>query len=194
MSNVNVSELQGPLTELLQQFSGEKGRERFDEFKLWLKKVTTSGLLKFVCQTSVKGAKRFVAKDHLRAASVGWMGDNFKQFFLNLVEENVGEGTINVHRLEKASLNASIMTELGKRKQIWLTHFFELVEEQSKGEKGLLLTDGSAIIAYIIGSDGNFWAVCARWLGASRCWSLGASSVGGPYRWRGAPCVLSRDS
>lgn len=40
MKKVEVSELQGPLGEFYQQIGGANGRERFEEFKLWLKKVT----------------------------------------------------------------------------------------------------------------------------------------------------------
>lgn len=39
MKKVEVSEMQGPLTELMNQIGGENGRCRFDEFKLWLKRV-----------------------------------------------------------------------------------------------------------------------------------------------------------
>jgi hypothetical protein len=37
---VEVSELQGPLREFMEQIGGQNGRARFDEFKLWLKNVT----------------------------------------------------------------------------------------------------------------------------------------------------------
>ena len=62
MSKIDVSELQGPLAEFMQQISGENGRERFDEFKLWLKKVTAC-LLKLVTTVTVLAVERFVAAD-----------------------------------------------------------------------------------------------------------------------------------
>lgn len=40
MSKVDVSEMKGPLGELMDQVGGENGRGRFDEFKLWLKSAT----------------------------------------------------------------------------------------------------------------------------------------------------------
>jgi len=40
MKKVEVSELRGPLIELMDQIGGQNGRERFDEFKLWLKSVS----------------------------------------------------------------------------------------------------------------------------------------------------------
>ncbi len=41
LHEVSLAEFEGPLTELRQQCSGQKGRQRFDEFKLWLKGVVT---------------------------------------------------------------------------------------------------------------------------------------------------------
>lgn len=38
--NVEVSEFQGPLTELMQQIGGKNGQRRLREFNLWLKNVT----------------------------------------------------------------------------------------------------------------------------------------------------------
>ena len=38
---IDVFEMKGPLGELYDQCSGENGRARFEEFKLWLKKVAT---------------------------------------------------------------------------------------------------------------------------------------------------------
>lgn len=142
----------------------------------------------------VPGADRFVAKDHIKAANVGWMGDEFKEYFLNNVEENVPEAILSVHRLERASLDAPIMTELGARKQVFLAQFFELLERQARGEWGLLMTNGLANIAYIVGSDGNFWAVSASWRGVYRVWGVKAHSVGYSFSWGGGDQVLSRDS
>jgi len=154
----------------------------------------TTKLLSRVASVEVAGSKRFVAKDHIQAANIGWMSDNFKKLFLNFVEDNVEGGSITIHRLEYASLDVPILTELGDRAQISLIHLFELLKKQSKGESGPLLTNGCANIAYIIGSDSNLWAVNVSWDGARRCWGISAHSVGDPHRWRGGDQVLSRDS
>ncbi|MDO8496283.1 MAG: hypothetical protein Q7S43_03120 [bacterium] len=45
LHEVSLAEFEGPLTELKQQCSGKNGRERFEEFKLWLKGVV-SGIFK----------------------------------------------------------------------------------------------------------------------------------------------------
>ena len=150
----------------------------------FLRKVTT---------VSVFCAKKFVAKDQLQAANIGWTNSNFDKFFLNKVEENVGDTTLAVHRLEKGSKDSMIRTELGDRAEIQLAHFFELLKKQSKGEEGRLLVNGYANIAYIIGNDGNLWAVLALWFSAFRCWAVLACSVESPAEWAAGRQVLSRD-
>jgi len=151
-------------------------------------------LLRKLTTVVVSGAKKFVAKDHLRDANVGWMGDSFKRLFLGNVEENVEAITVAIHRLEKSSLDAPIMAQLANRTEINLAHFFELLKKQSKGEDGVLLTNGHANIAYIKGSDGNFWTVRAYWDSSSRYWVVEAYSVEYPGRWHDGRQVLSRDS
>lgn len=151
-------------------------------------------LLKQVAKISVSGVKRFCAQDHLKQANVGWMGDNFKGLFLDKVEEDVGAGTIAVHCLEKTSLDAPIMAELGERAELQLAHFFELLKAQSKREEGNLLVNGYVNIAYIRGTDGNLWAMSARWRSGRGCWRVRAGSVGGPDGWADGGRVLSRDS
>jgi len=152
-------------------------------------------LLMPVTKVSVTGSARFVAnKAALKAANVGWTGSNFDQYFLNHVEENVGDVSLAIHRLEKASLDAPIRKELRpEREEITLTHFFALLREQSKGQAGPLLTNGYANIAYIKGNDGNLWAVLASWNSSYRYWDVLARSVTHPLGWFAGRQVISCD-
>ena len=157
----------------------------------WVVRMAT-GLLRQITTVPVGGVMRFCAKDHLKSANVGWMGDNFKRLFLNKVEENVGDVVLAVHCLERESNNALIQTELGARAEIQLAHSFKLLENQC--EHLLVNGNANANIAYIKGSDGNFWAVSARWLLGDRFWGLHANSVEDPSKWSAGSHVLSRDS
>ena len=150
-------------------------------------------LLRKLVSVRVEGAKRFVAKDHLKEANVGWTGGNFDKLFLDLVEENVNDQNVAVHRLERKSKDAPIMAQLGEKARTSLCHFFGLLKDQSKGQEGYLLVNGSANIAYIIGNDGNFWAVLARWDSGRRFWYVNARSVEDPDGWDAGRQVLSRD-
>lgn len=152
-------------------------------------------LLVKVAEVQVVALSRFCAKDYLKSCNVGWTGDNFRKLFLGDVEENVADTTVAIHRLEQASLDPPIMAQLADRAELKLTHFFELLKKQSKGESGVLLTNGYANVAYIKGNDGNLWAVSACW--RSYCgyyWNVEANSVGDPYRWDDGYQILSRDS
>src|SRR3989344_1696433 len=146
-----------------------------------------SPILKLVVSgVQVAGAKCFVPdKVALKEANVGFTDSNFDQFFLGKVEDNIKDATLAVHRLEKNSLDAEIRKELDQeREEITLTHFFDLLKKQSKGQKGHLLINGYANIAYICDKDGKLWAVNAYWYSVLRYWRVFAHSVGSPLGWR----------
>lgn len=188
-------QLLGIVCDLLEKLADSEWVEATKKF---LRKENPWGepasLLKRVSAVTVAGAKRFCAKDHLKEANVGWTSPNFQKLFQEKVEENVPEAALVAHHLERDSLDAPIMAKLGDRAVIQLAHFFELLKKQSKGEDGTLLVNGRANIAYILGSDGNVWAVDAYWPADNGDWRVHASSVGNPRRWAAGYQVLSRDS
>ena len=184
-NEVSFAEMKGPLGELADQCgSEENGRNRFEEFKLWLKGVFPK-LLKLVCTVSVSTHKCFVMDEaSLQSANIGWTGANFKRVMMGKVEENVPAREVNIHELRERSLDPEIMAEMGRAKRVThLAHFIEMLEKQSKGQTGELKTDGSANVAYIQGTDGNFWAVYAYWDDLNHDWGVGARSVGNPDEW-----------
>lgn len=151
-------------------------------------------LLKRITTITAPAVQRFVAKDCLKVANVGWTSNNFKKLFLGKVEENVLEQKLAVSRLERASLDAPILAELGDKAEVSLAYLFDLLKKQSKGEDGVLLTNGYANIFYVRSTDGNLWAVRADWDSHNRYWDVEAASVEDPCRWRGGRQVFSRDS
>ena len=191
MKKIDVSELQGPLTEFMQQMSGENGRKRFEEFKLWQKGVSL--LLQPVATVEVAEVRRLVSRERLTKANVGWTGDNFKRLLLEKVEENVPAGRIAVDTLVRGALDFEIQAALGRaRRVIHLAHFFQLLEKQAKDQAGSLLTNGNWNIAYCFGSEGNVWAVSAARGPLDRDWLFGARSVGRPSGWHAGAQVLSQ--
>lgn len=196
--SIDVSEMKGPLGELMDQCSGENGPARFEEFKLWLKRV--GQILKYVRNISVGAVTKFVVTEkfvvntNLKAKVRIWhLGDNFKKVMLGKIEHNIARTTLAVHTLLAASLDVSIMAELGDRAEISLAHFWAMIEAQGQGQTGPLLVNGYANIAYVRGNDGDFWTVFAYWLAGSG-WDVGADSVDSPLRWRGGSQVLSQVS
>jgi len=195
-----LAEVAGPLKDFAEKLGGEEGLRWLEAFKRFLRKEEPwelqPALLKRITTVAVPvpGVQYFVAKDHLKAANVGWTGDNFKRLFLNNVEENVHEAKLTVSRLERASLDASILTELGDKAEVKLSCLFDLLKKQSKGEDGVLLANGYANIFYIRDADGNLWAVYADWDSGDHCWGVEAYSVESPFGWRDGDHVFSRDS
>lgn len=177
---------------IVNKMGGEEQAERFLRGELVFKE--RSGLLKRVATVLARGTAKFVDEDRLKEANIGWLGGSFEKLFLKKMEENVDDAAIAVHRLERASKNAPIMAELGNGAEIKLAHFFSLLEAQSKRQEGALLVNGYPNIAYIIGDDGNFWAVFASWNSGSRYWGIDARSVVSPSGWYKGFHVLSCDS
>ncbi|MDO8495768.1 MAG: hypothetical protein Q7S32_04655 [bacterium] len=194
MSNdVSMSEMRGPLGELCDQCSGTNGRARFEEFKLWLKKAVA--LLTHLSDTSLGSVKKFVAAENFTKRNTKvkfWdFGSNFEAHFLGKTERNVSAAVIAVHRLERASLDPEIMTELGEKRISTLAHFYQLIEAQGQGQAGTLLVNGYANIAYIEDDNGVLWAVNADW-SSGRGWGVGAGSIGSPSGWGAGFRVVSR--
>lgn len=157
-------------------------------------KASKSDILEYVATVKVSATNRFVASEHIQAANIGYVGDNFKRLFLNKIEEDVPAAELVISKLKKTSLNDPIMTELGEKKKVFLAHFIELLEKQSKGQSDPLIVNGYANIVYIQDEKGNFWAVGARWHVDCLGWIINASSVATPWGWDAGSQVLSQVS
>lgn len=198
MRITDVSKLKGPLGELNNQLFGENGEERLAELNLWLKRVTVR-VLKLVSTVHVCGAKRFIARGAFgKDNSAGikfWLGDNFKNNFLEKIEKDVPAADLAVHALTKMFRDDSIRAELtSEHEETFLTHLYELIARQPNGEPGKLLTDGKANIFYIRDAKGVFWAVIACWNSAYREWYFSARSVSLPFEWAVGCQVFSQVS
>ncbi|MCX6718143.1 MAG: hypothetical protein NTY81_00865 [Candidatus Staskawiczbacteria bacterium] len=178
-----------------QQIVNDSQDDFFGRFLQFLAKGgRVGGILMKIATASVDGAKKFIAKDHLAEANVGWTNDVFKEQFLNLVEENVPDATLAIHRLELDSKDPQIIAELGDLARAYLAYLFCLIKKQAHGEEGKLLVNGRANVMHISGKDGNVWAVIANWNSVNRYWSVHAYSVENPDVWFAGSQVLSCDS
>ena len=185
MKKIDVSELQGPLTELLQQFGGERGHERFDEFKLWLKKVATVTLLTFLRTVRIAAQPAVTTSEkYFKEAGVVVMWDNFKAQFLGLEVPATEEAELVVRKLEQDSPDAPILTELGDKAETSVSQFKAFLAANRKSTEWFIF--------YLRGKDGNLCAVYASWDAGDDGWGVNAGSVDSPGRWRVGNQVLSQ--
>lgn len=137
MKKIEVSELQGPLTEFMQQLSGENGRKRFDEFKLWLKNVTVVVIqdlidLSVPCRLPFDGAERVSPPKPLPESGdvkfESCNGDLYldgKKLELFLSEKQQGSKVIGGHDLRKeleargGNISAKVLDHLVDHPQMW---------------------------------------------------------------------------
>lgn len=185
----------GALIDLCGKLSSPDGGEWFTALKKFLRKeeAWSSPLLRRVTTVYVRGAEKFVARDFLAGANVGFMGPRFEESFLNKVEENVADVSVAVHLLEVPATDVLVMAQLKGRAALKLTHLFRLLKKQSKGEQGILLTNGHAIVVHVASDDGDVLALNVYWRLADRDWSILALPVTAPDEWPAGSQILSRD-
>lgn len=165
--------------------------------KLKAKPKTSTGLLTEVATVEVPAADKFVASEQFGPNNPDgikfFLWDNFRNNFLGKVEEKVPAATLAIRRLNRDSLDEPIRNELGsEREETTLAYLCELLKRQSRGEDGVLLTNGYANIFYIRDANENLWAVSACWDSFDRGWDVHAFSVGYPDPWFGGRRVVSR--
>ena len=160
----------------LRKLGGESGPEQLLNDKLALVTPGQSPLLKILGESlELPAVSRFVAKEAFtKANGIAWMGDNFKQFILPLVEENVAAAVLTVSELTRDAKDLRIAAELrvDEQGEVALAHFFRVFQDCPTG----IRTDGWANGAYVIGNDGETWAVDARLYGGG--WSVFADRLG----------------
>jgi hypothetical protein len=140
---------------------------------------------------TVPSVKEFVAKKKFvfnasenARVRIRWLGDRFKQVMLPKTEHDVAKTELRFSKLETATLDSLIITELGDRAEITLHHFYETLAHKKQ------VRDYEWIIGYVRGVDGYLWAVGASWDGGG--WDVRADSVDSPGRWGAGVAFVSR--
>lgn len=119
-------------------------------------------LLTKVGTGSLPAVAKFVATEHFKPEVVGinfWFGKGFERFLCK-VEHDVPARTLAIHNLNRETMSGSIREELTpEREEIALAHLYIIIARQSKGEQGMLPTDGTTSIAFIKDGEGGLGAV-----------------------------------
>ena len=137
---------------------------------------------------------RFVVNTGKKApVKISYLGDNFKDWFLEKVEQPFVGSTLKYGKLSRSSVDGPILAELGgeAEAETTLTELYSLMEVQKNGENGTLLTNGYANIFYVRDVTGTLRAVYAYW--SDDGWSVDARAVARPAAWRDVRQVFSRD-
>jgi hypothetical protein len=170
--------------DLVNKMGGEEGISRFLSGELKLVPRDSSVPLRPVGEPIVLPAvPKFVAKvAFTKANGIAWMGDNFREFILPVVEENVPEVAIRVSELTRAAKDFRIAAELkvDETGEVALAHFFQAIQRKLH----------TWLAAYVIGSDGETWAVFAYLFSGG--WSVDAYRLGVRHGWSAGLRFLSR--
>ena len=156
------------------RFAGGQGKIVFDTILAFLR---TQLITSFVAVTT--------SEEYFSDAGVKSMGENFKAQFLGLEVGSTDEVELAVCRLERNSLDAPILTELGDKAEINVSQFKAFLA----GNRG----SSEWFVFYLRGKDGSLWAVGARWYGDLDGWLVEAFSVGDRSPWNAGSQVVSRN-
>ena len=145
--------------------------------------------LKFIRTISFSAIENFVAAEKFREGEtvdgikVGWLGDNFKTFFLKKVEKSIPALTMREHELVTRSRDPAIITELGgeERVETFLAHFWASLKTADRELWH---------VRYIRDVNGVLWAVRAGWFSGGL--STGADLLDRPNEWGVGYRFLSR--
>lgn len=136
-------------------------------------------------------AKELSVGDHDGLKIAHW-SDNFKELFGDRVEEPTAGSELIILRLTRYAYDTEIVADLGgdAKAGTTLSEFKVLLAKQGNGQKGNLLTNGYANIAYIRDVNNVLRVVCGHWDGGG--WRLDAGSIDDPSRWNDDYQVVSR--
>src|SRR3989344_2010685 len=206
----------GPLNQLIVNISGQDGSQWEEELKKFLRKepcwsndnvaqipntkprtdifeLVSTVVIPATSGTFVAKAKFVLDIRPEAKVQISGLGDNFKAWFGDKVEDPITKQALRYAKLRKSSVDMPIITELGgeEKSETTLTEMFFLMGKQKRGEDGCLLNNGWANIFYI--RDQNVLrTVYVYWSGDG--WDVSAFPVGGPARWGVGRHVFSRNS
>jgi len=156
------------------RFAGGQGKIVFDTILAFLRTQLIAPL-----------AAITASEEYFGEVEVKWMGDNFKAQFLGLELPCTERAEMKVAKLEKSSLDALILAELGDKAEITVSQFREFL--------GCNCASPEWFIFYLRGKDGNLWAVLASWSAGGGGWRVEALSVADPDGWLADGRVVSRN-
>ena len=128
------------------------------------------------------------SEDYFKEAGVFWMGDSFQAQFLGLeitVQESVELAVHQVHQLTENLPDKEILAELGDKAKISVSWFRAFLNTNRESREWFVF--------YLVGKDGNLWAVNAHWDTDDGGWHVRADSVKFSIRWIAGSYVVSRN-
>lgn len=129
-------------------------------------------------------AKNALATNKL-SAQIAWIGCIFQKELLDSAQQNSFETELAYVHLSNQQF-AEIKANAKPENAASLSCIYWLLEQQPRGEEGILLTNGSANF-FIFSQSGRLFIVYVHWIGNG--WAIGASSIDCFLSW-GQECRL----
>lgn len=124
--------------------------------------------------------------------SISWLGSNFRNRFLEKVEENEGYSELKIYRLKVEATSLEIIQALNSGRLTSLTDLGCLLRLQPHGESGTLLVNGARNIFFLKDAQNKLWTVDVLWGGAG--WEIGASLPTSGFLWQRDSQIIGRSA
>jgi hypothetical protein len=177
----------GQIEAIVNKLGGMDGVQRF---LAGTSEVVVKGLLEQIGTAAIPSIAPFTAAEKFRIGetidgiTVGWLGDNFKEHFLQKIETGeVATETLAINKLQKRAKDPAIITALGgeEKVEISLGQFWEYLKTANRNLWH---------VAYIRDDKSVLWAVNALCYGGKL--DVEAHSLGDPGGWYAGNQFLSR--
>jgi len=156
-------------------------------------------LLELVGTVDIAQTGKFIASDKFvvntgdkATLKIAYVSDQFKEWFLDKTEEPADGSQLARYKLVEPSTILDMVGALGDKANTTLAQVFYLMEQQGRGEEGVLLVDGYANIFIVPDINGVLRAVFVHL--SSDGWDVYALLVEDPFRWRIGDQVFSSNS
>lgn len=122
-----------------------------------------------------------------------YLGDNFRSWFAGTVEENPSVASPSGFNLTQSARDDEILEDRGGEASaaVALSQIWRLMQRQSSGEAGILLTNGYWNVFYCYDKGGVLRTVGVRWNGDG--WLVYADALG-HNQWNDGRRIFSRNS
>jgi hypothetical protein len=180
-TRLSLSEITGPIKDLLGKLEGKNGREWLDSLKKFLRKQEVSrdsssligGSFRHVRKVKIPAMPRFIPKDHFNVSNqnvrIRGMDKSFQDVFLNKIEDAQGESILTCYRSTRDISKFDAIVELGKGYKTTLAQLWNLLERQPAGMAGVLYGGANFFICDL---EGVPWIIDVKWSSRSNGWHV----------------------
>ncbi len=155
-----------------------------ERLHIFLNKIEVKKMKKYqhfsIVDQNIQIPQTTLNKDEFFSQKFIWMSSSFQKEILSEIENTITpvDYTLTSLTLNQSLSDINIRKDLGEDEVVtphqWAQELCALMNEQSAGQSGSLLTNGYANVRYVKLANGTILAVDVRWAADGRQWRCNA--------------------